>query len=165
MTKEDLETNLDRIHIWINASDQKVSIFLSFQGLVITLLFKDIYSWVISSYSTFSNPTWMAFISGGVFVLFSFYKSLLALIPKLEITKTSKSNIYFYTISKTSLSKYKKIVRDMSNDEYIDELSEQVYSCSKISACKYMHFFDSMLFFVIGVILFVISYSFFITTI
>ena len=53
LTKNDLETNLERVHDWIKSADQKVSIFLAFQGVVLTLLFSSIFSWWDKIFSSF----------------------------------------------------------------------------------------------------------------
>lgn len=54
--KNDAEKNLVRVHEWTRAADQKISIFLAFQGVLLTLLFPMIFkSFQISHFSKSTN--------------------------------------------------------------------------------------------------------------
>ena len=54
MNLEDYNKNLDRMADWIKAVDQKVSIFLAFQGIVLTGILPVIFKELISNYCLLS---------------------------------------------------------------------------------------------------------------
>ena len=108
LEKSDLETSLQRIHEWIKAADQKVSIFLAFQGIVITMLFFDVFSWVKSNILEFSYFDFFLFISSIVLVGYSIYKSASAIIPRLKNHEGKKSLTYFGDIAKLELQDFKE---------------------------------------------------------
>lgn len=158
LTQTNLETNLERVHEWIKSADQKVSIFLAFQGVVLTLLFTNIYSWVVNNLTAFSIFNLIIFISGIVLIGYSFYKSTLAIVPCLIKDKKTKSITYFGDIAKSNINDFKKIIKKIDVEEYKNELVEQIYISSKIAVTKHSQFRDAIFTFYGGMALLIISF-------
>lgn len=161
LTKNDLETNLERVHEWIKSADQKVSIFLAFQGVVLTLLFSGIFSWATENLKDLSCKNLLLFISGTILVSYSIYKSTSAIIPRLAKDKKKKSITYFGDIAKFDLGDFKKAIKEMSADEYESELTEQIHISSKIATRKHSQFRDAIFAFFGGMILLMLSFLLF----
>lgn len=161
LAKNDLETNLERVHEWIKSSDQKVSIFLAFQGVIFTLLFGGIFSWINENLENFSSKSILFLISGITLVGYSIYKSTSAIIPRLAKDKGKKSITYFGDIAKFDLGDFKKAIKETSVDEYENELIEQIHISSKIATRKHSQFRDSIFTFFGGIILLVLSFLLF----
>jgi len=161
LTKNDLETNLERVHDWIKSADQKVSIFLAFQGVVLTLLFSSIFSWATENLKDLSCKNMLLFISGTILVSYSIYKSTSAIIPRLAKDKKKKSITYFGDISKFDLGDFKKAIKETSADEYENELTEQIHISSKIAVRKHSQFRDAIFAFFGGMILLMLSFLLF----
>jgi predicted CopG family antitoxin len=161
LTKNDLESNLIRIHEWIKSADQKVSIFLAFQGIILALLFINVFSWIIKNLIDFSCINLFLFILGIILVAYSIYKSLSAIIPRLNNGKKRKSIIYFGDIAKFDLDDFEKKVQEMSNNEYEKELIRQIHVSSKIAVQKHSQFRDSIFLFLLGMILLALCFLFF----
>ncbi|TSC89309.1 MAG: hypothetical protein G01um10143_690 [Parcubacteria group bacterium Gr01-1014_3] len=161
LTKSDLETNLERVHDWIKAADQKVSIFLAFQGVVFTLLFGSVFSWTSENIRNLSCTNTLILISGIILVAYSIYKSTSAIIPRLAKDKNKNSITYFGDIAKFDLGDFKKAIKETNIDEYEIELVEQIHVSSKIATRKHSQFRDAILIFFAGMILLVISFILF----
>ena len=127
ITKETLETNLERVHEWIKAADQKVSIFLAFQGVVVALLFSDIFFWIKRSAIKMSSVSIILFIISLVLICFSFYKSAMAIIPRLKNHKGKKSITYFGDIASIGLDHFRKNIKEISKEDYDEELISQIH--------------------------------------
>lgn len=81
MKISELNENLNRIHEWTRSADQKVSIWLAFQGVFITLISGPIVrNQTVFFESRYSIVLIITFVS---FYAVSFYKSLNAIIPNL----------------------------------------------------------------------------------
>jgi hypothetical protein len=150
MTKQDIENNLGRIHEWIKSIDQKVSVFLAFQGIVLTLLFSDVFSWSKRHSHSFSCIDIVILVTGIVLLGFSIYKSITAIIPRLKNHKGHKSITYFKDIAEFELKDYKKKVRETNEKEYEEELINQVHISAVIAKRKHQEFRDSIIFFLVG---------------
>lgn len=161
LAKNDLETNLERVHEWIKSADQKVSIFLAFQGVVLALLFSGIFSWATENLKDLSCKNLLPFISGIILVSYSIYKSTSAIIPRLAKDKKKKSITYFGDIAKFDLGDFKKAIKETSTEEYENELTEQIYISSKIATRKHSQFRDAIFAFFGGMILLMLSFLLF----
>jgi hypothetical protein len=161
LTKNDLETNLKRVHEWIVAADQKVSIFLAFQGVLLTLLFPNIFSWTKNNFYNFSYYNLLFLIIGIFLTIYSLYKSTSAIIPRVTKDGNKKSIIYFGDIAKFNLKDFKKATKETNNDEYEIELVEQIHISSKIATKKHSQFRDAIFTLFAGIILLIISFLLF----
>ena len=151
MNKDDLQYILSRNDEWIRGADQKVSIFLAFQGVVLTILLPGLYSWFSENY--FILPCETLYLSGLGLVLmfFGIIEAAGVIIPRLNNTSPKKSFLYFGDIAGKDLSEYKKELNLVTNEKFEDELINQIHMLSKISTRKHRHFKYSIVFFLSGV--------------
>lgn len=159
--KNDLESNLVRVHEWIRAADQKVSIFLAFQGVVLTIIFPAVSSWVLVNVKNFSYTILVILTTAFVLIGYSIYKSASAIIPRLAKDEKQKSITYFGDIAKFELENFKKNIKQMSTEEYENELIEQIHISSKIASRKHIQFRDAIFIFFGGMFLLAISFLIF----
>ncbi len=158
MEKQEIESILNRIHDWIKSADQKVSIFLGFQGVILAVLLQ----------KTINTPTLfirdylnlpVVFLYIGTFVLlYSLYKSIMALFPRLKKDSNTKSISYFGDIAKLELNDYRKDVNATSDENYIDDLISQIHISSKIADKKHRYFAEAIILFTIAIV--ILSFSF-----
>jgi len=159
--KEDLKNNLEMVQKWIGLVDQKVSIFLAFQGVVLTLLLPKMFLWIVKNLFNFDNKELILLVSGFVLIIFSLYKSILTILPKLSKSKKTKSITYFKDIADFKFEDFKKILGGINLTEYRNELIEQIYLSSKIATRKHYQFRDSVFIFFIGLFLLMLNYILF----
>jgi hypothetical protein len=161
MSHLDLEQSLQRVHEWIKAADQKASIFLGFQGVIISLLFSDIFYWLKGNMSQFSFYDVLFLISGIVLVGYSLYKSVSAIIPRLKNHNGKKSLTYFGDIARLELEDFRKKIKSVSGADYENELIDQIHISSKIAVRKHYQFRDSVITFFAGMVLLAFIYLLF----
>ncbi len=161
LTKSELEKNLERIHGWVTAADQKVSIFLAFQGIILTILFERIFLWTKENLRDLQCRSIILLIFGIILITYSIYKSISAIIPRLTKDKKKKSITYFGDIAEYNLENFKKAVKETSEDEYENELIEQIHISSKIAKMKHSQFKDAILAFFCGMTLLALSFLLF----
>lgn len=155
------ESVLKCIQEWIRSADQKISIFLAFQGVVLTIIVQKIIEWANKNFISFS-PLPLFLILSGIFLIgYSILKSAFALAPRLKRKTDKNSLIYFGDIPKFSLAEYTKQMINMTHEEYITELLEQIYTSSKISSAKHHQFKDSVYFFLLGIGILFVGYAIF----
>ncbi len=152
------EKNLNRVHEWIRGIDQKVSIFLALQGVILTLLFTKILSAVVAIFTTTAVSFWDSlFILWAILALgFGVFESLLAIFPR--INNNAKSHLYFGGIKNLTLSEYKNGMKDITDEDYFEELCEQVHRNSVIAVAKAEHFQKAIIIFLLGIGLLIVSY-------
>jgi len=158
MNQLDLEQNLQRVQEWIKAADQKVSIFLAFQGAVISLFFADTLNWLKVNLNQLSWLLATLYISGVVLIGYSVYKSVSAIVPRLKHHSGKKSLTYFGDIANLELNDFKKKIKGMSDADYEDELIEQIHISAKIAARKHFQFRDSIIMFFLGMFLLALTF-------
>jgi len=158
MNQLDLEQNLQRVQEWIKAADQKVSIFLAFQGAVISLFFSDTLNWLKVNLNQLSWLLATLSISGVVLIGYSVYKSVSAIVPRLKNHSGKKSLTYFGDIANLELNDFKKKIKGMSDADYEDELIEQIHISAKIAARKHFQFRDSIIMFFLGMFLLALTF-------
>lgn len=160
LRQEVIEKKLDRVQGWIKAADEKVSIFLAFQGVVVSLLFSSVFSWTKENVKNLPCASRLFFITGVVLVGYSLYKSISAIIPRLAKKGTKKSLTFFGDIAQFDLKDFKKAVENASENDYTEELIEQVHTCSGVAARKHGQFRDAIWTFIGGLIFLVTAYLF-----
>jgi hypothetical protein len=153
-----LENNLERIHGWIKSVDQKVSIFLAFQGVVIGLLFKDVFKWASINLHSLNFFTLFLFCGGVVLIVCSVLLLTTAILPKLDSNSKSISLLYFRDIAKTTLSDFKKNINSADQSSYREELINQIHISSIISLRKHEQLREAIILFVIAIGLFMSTY-------
>ncbi len=145
---ETQEKNLDRAQDWIQNADQKVSIFLALTGAVST--FSLPYFFKVFPKDGFFGI--LLFIATLIFLTMSFYKSIKAIKPNISKSKKQKSMIYFGDIATLTLEQYKNKIKDFSKEDYRNDLTNQIYVCSKIANNKHSLFSDSVIYFILSLI-------------
>lgn len=155
---EELEKNLSRIHEWIRAADQKVNIFLAFQGIILTILFPVVSQMTDKSLFIFSAPNLFLVLTVIFFVAYSIFKCLFALVSRTGKKGHKKSLLFFGDVSSYKIEEYKKQLKTVSRTKYREDLIDQVYISSKIAYVKHVQFQEALIFFAIGISLFFTSY-------
>lgn len=149
MNSDELEDNLNRIHEWLRAADQKVGIFLAFQGVVISLLFPKMAKWICINLLIFSWLEIILTIFGLVLLSYGLTKSVVALIPRLK-KNLPKSIIYFGDIAEMRIDDFKEEISKLNGKRYEDELIKQIHICAIIAKKKHEQFRESIITFMSG---------------
>lgn len=153
------EQTLTTVHDWIKSADQKVNIFLAFQGIVLTLLIPNYLKSITSRFQTHTMSLWNGFFILGAIVLLSLaiYSALNAILPRLG-NKKIKSHLYFGAIAKIPLKQYISEMKNMCESDYLDELLSQIHLNSNIAFRKHKQFWNSIICFLVGMSFFVATY-------
>lgn len=152
-----LEKNLDRIHGWILSADQKISIFLAFQALILGFFGSTLLKVLFLCYFYFQILFYIIFVSV-LLIVYSVFNNAFALIPKLKKSTDDKSTIYFSDISKLSIKEYKKLLAITDNLNYKEDIINQIYNSSKIATLKHKQLQKSITIFLIGIGIAILSY-------
>lgn len=156
--KEELWNILNKTIDWVKYSDTKAVFILTFYGVIFTILYtnaSDVYEFVQKDCVTITL-TILTVISA----LVSTYCSFIAINPRLK-NNNPTSIIYFGHICKkfNSYDEYKKDFKIKFNNEneYINQLSEQIYINSQIAWKKFENVTYSIRFLFSSVILMLIN--------
>lgn len=160
--KDILEATLTRVQDWIKSADQKVSILFAVEGLFITLIFPSSVLWTKSILQEGHCLSLLTGISGVVVLLFSLYKVSVAITPRLHRKGDAKSLLYFGDISKRKLADFKEKIKKLTPEEYDEQLAEQVHTSSRIATSKHEHLRDSLLAFMLALVLLLTSFGIYI---
>jgi hypothetical protein len=141
------EFNLKNINSWIKLADNKASFILTISLALFSISFSSIPSGRQIISTMIMNGSKIQLIAGIVLVLmfiayFAFailgIKKLISIItPRTISTTKRKSIIYFGSIVEMELEKYKKEISNLTEDQIIDELSDQVYNNAMVASKKY----------------------------
>lgn len=153
---ETQEKNLDRVQDWTQNADQKVSIFLALTGAV--SVFSLPYLFKVFPNNGFYGI--LLFSATLIFLFMSFYKSIKAIKPNISKSQKQKSMIYFGDIVTFTLDQYKNKLKDFSKEDYRNDLTNQIYICSKIANTKHSLFSDSIIYFVLSLVSFTFTIIF-----
>ena len=156
MNKTDLENNLDRVHEWIKSADQKISIWLAFQGIFLTIVAQPIVN-ILKSIKHIDLRT-VIFLISLILISYSLYKTISAMSPRIKSNK-HRSLLYFGDIGSISIKKYKSKLKNYSDDDLINDLILQIHISSKIAIKKHKKFNTSLILFITGaVVLFFVKF-------
>ena len=176
--RNELETRLDRVNSWINNCDQKSSILLAIEGVVLTIL-------CTSDYISFIHqqlilPIYNYYETGnGVFSIINtvqlsilvamFILVFLSVFYSLQVIKgttdtslfkqpglTEKSLLHFTSISNKSFNDFKRDVANQSEESMLNDLYSQIYINSSICDNKFKYHKKSVLCFCIFLFLLVL---------
>ena len=150
LTKLEYEKNLERIHEWIRVVDQKIGIFLALQGVVITLFFPRLLSWLSDNYNRLNFLGWLFISIGVIYIFCALIKSILALIPRLKNSDKEKSITYFGDIAEMTFEDFKRELVNLNEKDYENELIKQIYISAIIAKEKHLQFRESIIGFIIG---------------
>jgi hypothetical protein len=155
MKKEDLENNLIRVQDWIKSADQKVSIWLAFQGIFLTIIIQYIANKIKNvKYFDFNI---LLFLTSITLIGLSIYKAALVIVPRIKNGK-HKSILYFGDIGSISLNDYENIIKKYSEADFERDLISQIHISSKIAKRKHEEFRDSLILFIVGSVLLALFY-------
>lgn len=143
INNEMLEKSLQRIHEWIRSADQKVSIFLTFEGVLFGFLFSPIKQFIGSNIKNLSE----IFIIFLIISIVCFADSLIKLCSSLvSRTKNSgkKSISFFGDIASLDKEKFIKEIKKCDSSRIADDLIEQIHISSKIADKKHNLFQESL---------------------
>lgn len=159
--RNELEARLDRVNGWINNCDQKSSILLAIEGVVLTILCTSdyisfihqqlifpIYNYYETGNGVFSViNTIQLFILAAMFILI-----FLSVFYSLQVIKgtidtrlfkqsglTEKSLLHFTTISHRSFNEFKIDIASQSEESMLNDLFSQVYINSSICDNKFKY--------------------------
>src|SRR3989338_10211345 len=158
---EFLKDTLNRIQGWINSADHKVSIFLAFQGIILTIIAPHILRAIEETYLICDLSLFFISLTGIIFFLISIVLSILAVSPKLNAPQSSLSVTYFGSINNMSKSDYQKKIDDLTENKYENELLNQAYINSKIASEKHTRFKYAVILFMSGSALILLGYIFY----
>ncbi len=152
MNIEQLEKQLDRTSEWIKATDQKVSIFLTLQGLILTFLSPSLYKLIINSYFYHDICSFIFILLCVILLILGTTISVIVVIPKLK-NDNKKSFLYFRDIVSIKIEDYKKHVKEWTSEKYEEAILEQIYVLSGIVNKKQEQFIEAVSLFTLGIIL------------
>lgn len=170
VNKDDLYKNLDNINQWINNSDNKTSIILGFIGIFITVIFtnNDMTKYMIKILNNcfnkviFSDILYFIFLFVAAFItMYGIFLLVKVLIPTLRMKNgRNKSYIFFGSIAKyDNYIEYKNDLLNATENDLIDDLSNQIYQNSLIANNKYKNYTKGVKYFLIGFISTIIMYG------
>ncbi|MFA5131267.1 MAG: Pycsar system effector family protein [Patescibacteria group bacterium] len=163
MNKENLENNLSVIHEWIRSADQKSSIWLAFQGVCLTIIISSTdFEKFVSYIKNVSCFDIVILILVLILCFYSVLKTIFSILPTVKVSTGKESMIYFGSIAKNSLKKYKEKMIAYDDDDYKDDLLDQIYISSLIVNKKLKFFSESVSIFILS---FIIIFIFFLVKI
>lgn len=160
------EKNLARIHEWIRAADQKLSIFVALQAALILGVTPMFLTELAQKQSMVGWQLIIAIIAAYVFFTCGLIACLISLYSNLEVKQKGKkesitedqlSLTFFNHISNMTSESYKTRMRRMSKKTYEEELLSQVYASAGIATKKHRYFNASLVLFVVGMAISILS--------
>jgi len=139
-----LESNLNRVQEWIRAADNKVSILLAIEGILITLILSDSMLAYVKTIQQ-NSFTITILIGSLVFLFVSSYKATLTIVPRLSRKNMKASLLFFGSISTMELKDFDKKIKEMDEKQYINQIIEQIHISSIIASSKHHNFKDSVI--------------------
>ncbi len=144
-TKEDAYQSLEMINTWISNIDTKVSFALALVGVLIGIIFASGFPKALQRICEVSK---LAELSGGeiiasLFVILLYIVSFLsiisfmfAIIARVKNLNNAPSIFFFGSIGVMSLQNYTDKVNQMTEDQIIRDLEEQIHTNSRICSQK-----------------------------
>lgn len=143
--KEDAYETLGIINTWIGNIDTKVSFSLALSGALIGIIFDKGMPHIFKRIAEVSN---LKVLSGGDLIgailvillyLLSFISILcfmLSIIARVNNPSNAPSVFFFGSIGNMTLANYKNSVKDMEEQDIIDDLEEQIHTNSMLCSLK-----------------------------
>jgi hypothetical protein len=156
-----LQKNLERVHEWIRSADQKVSIFLAFEGVVLSFLIPEIKSF----YTNHPNSglkffTTLLIISSAIY-FYSICKLLFALISRTQPKQHKPSLSFFGDIAKETLKDYRRQTQNAKSEDIEDDFIIQIHVSSVIATKKHSAFITSIKLFAYSMAILVLDIIYF----
>ncbi|SHM92612.1 hypothetical protein SAMN02746066_03926 [Anaerosporobacter mobilis DSM 15930] len=172
LDKDDLNQILDRNIAWIENCDNKASIMLGAFGVALSVIFALDYATIILNViqEKWSNPSFgnIAFLILVTLSLCAFlyggYKLIKTLTPKIDMRNLgadekmcSNSIIYFSTIAiHSNYTKFLDRLKETNDDNYLNDISSQIYICAKICDLKFKDYKKGLHFSISGLLAFML---------
>lgn len=143
--KEDAYETLNIINTWIGNMDTKVSFALALAGVLIGVIFE---KGMPGAFDRISQVSKLAELSGGeiiaaILVLLLYLSGLtsilcfmLSIIARIKNLNNAPSVFFFGSIGNMTLENYKNFVKNMEENEIIEDLKEQIHTNSRICSLK-----------------------------
>lgn len=143
--KEDAYQTLGIVNTWISNLDTKVSFALALVGVLIGIIFS---SGLPNAFQRVTEVSKLAELSGGEIIaailvsmlyLVSFLSTvsfMLAIIARVKNLNNAPSIFFFGSISEMELHNYRDRANQITEEEIIKDLGEQIYTNSRICSQK-----------------------------
>lgn len=144
-TKEDAYQSLEIINTWISNIDTKVSFALAFVGVIIGMILgTDIPKALkrvgeVSKLAELSGCEILAAVLVCVLYIVSFLSVIcfmLAIVARVKNLNSTSSIFFFGSIGKMNLQNYKEKIKQLTDQQIIEDLEEQIHTNSKICSQK-----------------------------
>lgn len=144
-TKDDAYQSLEMINTWISNIDTKVSFALALAGVLIGIIFG---KGLPKALQRICEVSKLAELSGGEIIasilvcllyvvsFFSIVSFMLAIIARVKNLNNAPSIFFFGSVGKMSLQNYMDKVCQMSEEQIIRDLEEQIHTNSRICSQK-----------------------------
>jgi hypothetical protein len=152
-----MEKILDRVQEWIKAADQKISVLLAFQGVVVGIFAPKILAWMRTCVSCDGYWSFSFLLFGSASMAFGAVQILRALSPRVSHTLPKSSISFFGDIAKRTLTDYQNDVAAAGDDAYKDDLVSQTHASAVIANAKHSRFSSSVRWFFGGLALILIA--------
>lgn len=172
LEKDDLNQILDRNIAWIENCDNKASIMLGALGVALSVIFALDYATIILnviqekwSNLSFGNVTFLILVTLSLCAfLYGGYKLIKALTPKIDLKNLdadenmcSNSIIFFSTIAMNpNYTKFLANLKETNDDNYLNDISSQIYICAKICDLKFKDYKKGLYFSIGGLLAFML---------
>lgn len=156
-----LQTELKRIAGWLEFSDKKTAFLSIYYTAILGLLInqKNIFFLNIQNFEGKKEVIYVILL---ICLLISFFIGLFflfnSLFPRLKNNFTNKSLFYFGNIANMKFVDYLKDVNNLKEDDFKNQIIEQIYTNSLITNTKMNNIRRSSMFFGITLILFVLLF-------
>lgn len=144
-TKEDAYRSLEIVNMWISNMDTKVSFALALAGVLISYIFASGFPKALKRICGVSK---LSELSGGeiiasILVILLYFVSflsiisfMLAIVARVKNLNNAPSIFFFGSIGLMDLQNYTDKVSQMTEDQIIRDLEEQIHTNSKICSQK-----------------------------
>lgn len=168
-TKDDAYQSLEMINTWISNIDTKVSFALALAGVLIGIIFG---KGLPKALQRICEVSKLAELSGGEIIasilvcllyvvsFFSIVSFMLAIIARVKNLNNAPSIFFFGSIGKMSLQNYMDKVCQMSEEQIIRDLEEQIHTNSRICSQKAKWYNIGIKFLVVTIVLWFICMVF-----
>lgn len=171
MNKDEKFKELERIDLWINNADTKISYLLAFLGIVATIIFTSdsVMQKIIACFNNvlklskqdieniLSLLVIILVLNLVFFIAKSIYYLLKASVAKIDIIHTNKSStLFFGSIATNTIEQFKDKVKKQTKEELEDDIIEQIFINSKICSEKMKNYNKAIKYLKISMVLFII---------
>ncbi len=144
-TKDDAYQSLEMINAWISNIDTKVSFALALAGVLIGIIFGEGFP---NALKRICEATKMVELSGGEIIasilvcllyivsFLSIVSFMLAIIARVKNLNNAPSIFFFGSVGKMSLQNYMDKVCQMTEEQIIRDIEEQIHTNSRICTEK-----------------------------